>query len=400
MPAGPGAGSAATRNQPATQAHMTTDHDSGLKLLSTVLADGTLQLTLGRVLTPAPGVDEVVLRMEATPINPSDMGTLLGAADPGTATLSGAGEHAVATLQIPEAARSAMLARAGKPMGIGFEGAGTVIAAGSSPKAQALMGRTVAVLGDALFAQFRCVPVDRCHLLPMGTRPSQGASFFINPLTALGMVGTMRLEGHRALVHTAAASNVGQMLNRLCQRDGIALINIVRRAEHVEYLRSQGARFVLDSESNSFSADLVAALSETGATIAFDAIGGGPLAGQILQSMETAIAAGADLGRYGSTVHKQIYLYGGLNPSATELRRNYGMAWGVDGWLVHAFLQRVGPDESEKMKARVLAELTTTFRTEFTREISLLGVLQPENIATYAKRATGEKFVVNPSLEA
>jgi NADPH:quinone reductase len=375
------------------------DHPrTGLQLRSLVTPEGTLRLSLDTVDVPVPRADEVIVRIEATPINPSDLGTLLGAADPQTAVLSGTADHPVATLRIPEAARKAMMVRAGNSMPVGNEGAGIVVAAGSSDAAQALMRRPVAVLGGAMYSHFRCVPAADCLPLPEGASPVDGASAFINPLTALGMVETMRREGHHALVHTAAASNLGQMLNRLCLQDGVALVSVVRKPEHVTLLRGLGAVHVVNSESPEFMAELTDALTATGATLAFDATGGGRLAGQILSAMEASLAKTApSIGRYGTTTHKQVYLYGGLDTSTTEIVRNFGMAWGIGGWLVFPFMQKIGAEAAAKLKARVAAELKTTFRSHYSREVSLAEALQPANIAAYGRRATGDKFLINPS---
>jgi NADPH2:quinone reductase len=379
---------------------MSLDHPrTGLQLRSLVTTNGELQLSLESVEIPEPRADEVVVRVEAAPINPSDIGTLLGAADPASAQLAGTPARPMTVLVIPVAARKAMAARAGVPMAVGNEGAGIVVAAGSSDAAQALLRRPVAVLGGEMYAQFRRVPASQCLALPDGTRPADGASAFVNPLTALGMVETMRREGHRALLHTAAASNLGQMLNRLCLADGVPLVNVVRRPEQVELLREQGARHVVNSESPRFVEELTDALAETGATLAFDATGGGRLASRILSAMEAAITrGGAAIGRYGSATHKQVYLYGGLDSSPTELVRDFGMAWGIGGWLVFPFLQRIGEEHAAALKQRVARELTTTFASRYSRIVSLAGALQPANIAVYGKRATGEKFLINPHL--
>jgi NADPH2:quinone reductase len=283
-------------------------------------------------------------------------------------------------------------------MPAGNEGAGVVVAAGESPAAQALLGRTVATLGGAMYSQYRCLPVSQCLPLHDGTTPEQGASSFVNPLTALGMVGTARLEGHTALVHTAAASNLGQMLHRLCAADGVPLVNIVRKPEQEELLRSLGAVHVCNSTSAAFLDELTDALEATGATLAFDAIGGGPLAGQILSCMETAINRSAkEYNRYGSSTHKQVYIYGGLDRGPTELRRNFGMSWSVGGWLLMPFLQKVGPAEADRLRQRVADEITTTFASTYTARVSLADALRLDAISVYAKQATGEKYLVLPN---
>ena len=374
-------------------------HTTGLQLRSLITASGTLELSLQRVPTPVPTADEVVVRVEASPLNPSDLGLLLGAADMSTATLSGTAEQPVVTASVPPGLMRAMAGRLDESMPVGNEGAGVVVAAGAN--AQALLGKTVAILGGAMYAQYRVLKAADCLLLPDGTAPADGASCFVNPLTALGMVGTMRLEGHTALVHTAAASNLGQMLNKICLEDGIGLVNIVRNPAQAALLRGIGAQHICDSSSPSFMEDLIAALTATGATLAFDAIGGGKLAGQILTAMEAAINAKATVySRYGSSVHKQVYIYGGLNTGPTEFNRGFGMAWGVGGWLLTPYMIKVGPAEVAKMRARVVAGLKTTFASHYTATLSLQEALQPANIAAYNRRATGEKFLIAPHKAA
>ena len=371
---------------------------SGLQLRSLVRRTGELELSLVRVPVPEPALDEVVVRVEAAPINPSDIGLLFGAADIATAKASGSSDSPVVIATISERSMKGMVGRLDQSMPVGNEGAGVVVDAGPSDAAQALLGRTVAVLGGGMYAQYRCVKADQCLVLPEGTTPAEGASCFVNPLTSLGMVETLRREGHTALVHTAAASNLGQMLNKVCIRDGIALVNIVRRPEQEDILRSIGATHVCDASSPAFTDDLTRALVATGATIAFDAIGGGKLAGQILGCMEAALSTTArEYSRYGSTTHKQVYLYGGLDTGPTEINRSFGMAWGIGGWLLFTFLQRIGADATQVLKQRVAAELKTTFASSYSKEISLAEALQPDVIAVYTKRATGTKYLVNPN---
>jgi NADPH2:quinone reductase len=290
-----------------------------------------------------------------------------------------------------------MKARVGQALPVGNEGSGTVVAAGEN--AQGLMGKLVGLMGGEMYAQYRLVKAMMC--LPLGPdhTAKDGAACFVNPLTALSMVETMRLEGHTALVHTAAASNLGQMLNRICQADGVQLVNVVRSAEQEKLLRDMGAAHVVDSSKDSFMADLTNAIHETGATLAFDATGGGRLASNILTGMEAAAARtpGA-YSIYGSVKHKQVYLYGGLEHSETVLTRGYGMAWGVGGWLLPNFLARVGPDVAAKMQERVVKELTTTFENKYSDEISLTDVLKSEVVARYVTKKTGAKFLINPQL--
>lgn len=371
--------------------------DTALELRSLVTSAGTLELSLQDVDVPTPGDNEVLVRIEASPINPSDLGLLVGSADMSKATVSGTPDRPVVTAPLPDGAAKAFAARLDQSLPVGNEGAGTVVAAGSSDAAQALFGKTVGIAGGAMYSQYRAVDARAALVLPDGATARDGASSFVNPLTALGMTETMRREGHSALVHTAAASNLGQMLVKLCQKDGIPLVNIVRKPEQEELLKSLGAEHVLNSTSPSFESELVEALIATKATIAFDAIGGGTLAGQILNAMEEAASAtAAEYSRYGSNVHKQVYIYGGLDTSPTILTRNFGMAWGIGGWLLTPFLASAGAETIGRLRARVAAELATTFASSYTREVSLAGMLHPEAFNEYVKRATGEKFLVTP----
>ncbi len=370
---------------------------TALQLRSLVKASGELELSLASVVIPQPSAGEVVVRIEAAPINPSDLGLLTGPADLTTAKLSGAADLPVVTATIPERAMKGLAARVDQSMPVGNEGAGVVVEAGSDPAAQVLLGKTVAVLGGAMYAQYRCLAADQCLALPGGATAAQGASSFVNPLTALGMAETMRREGHTALVHTAAASSLGQMLLRICLADGIPLVNIVRKEEQEKLLRALGAKHVVSTSSPTFVNDLTDALAETGATLAFDAIGGGKLPGQILGAMETAINRSAEeYSRYGSSTHKQLYIYGGLDLSPTELSRSFGMAWGIGGWLLFPFLQKIGPAAADLLKKRVAAELTTTFATSYAKEVSLAQLLEPAELVELARRTTGGKYLVTP----
>ncbi len=370
---------------------------TSLRLRSLVRDDQMLELSLESVAVPEPGPREVLIRVDAAPVNPSDLGLLLAGADLSAAVSAGTAERPVVTAPLPDAAMRAMRARVGVPMSAGNEGAGLVIAAGE--QAQALLGKTVSAAGGGMYAQYRSVDLALCLELPEGTAAADGASSFVNPMTALGMVETMRLENHTALVHTAAASNLGQMLSRLCQSEQVPLVNIVRRPEQEELLRSAGASYVCDSSSPGFTDDLTAALKATSATLAFDATGGGKLASQILTSMEAAASAAAgSYSRYGSAVHKQVYIYGSLDRGPTELTRNYGMAWGIGGWLLTPFLQRIGPEGMQRFRDRVAAELTTTFASKYTDQVSLAGALALDAMTAYARQATGSKFLIIPSL--
>lgn len=378
---------------------MTNVPATGLQLRSLLTKDGVLEVSLARVPVGEPGADEVVIRVDATPINPSDLGLLIGPADMSKATTSGSGEHIKVTAQMPAPAMRMMAARFDQSLPVGNEGAGVVVKAGSSKEAQALLGKTVATFGGAMYAQFRTAKVADLLVLKDGTTAAEGASCFVNPLTSLGMVETMRREGHKAIVHTAAASNLGQMLSKLCAKEGIPLVNIVRSAEQEKILRDIGAQHVCNSTAPTFQDDLVKALVETKATLAFDAIGGGKLGSQILTAMEIAASRDASsYSRYGSTTFKQLYIYGGLDMSPTELSRSYGFSWAVGGWLLTPFLMKAGPAVVAGLRQRVVDEIKTTFASHYTRTISLVDALKLENIQAYNRRATGEKFLINPSL--
>ena len=373
---------------------------TALQLRSLVTKDGELQLSLARVPVAEPAADEILVRVEGTPINPSDLGLLIGPADMKAARTSGKGEQATVAAPIASQFMRMMAPRVDQPMPVGNEGAGVVVKAGSSPQAQALLGKTVAMIGGAMYAQYRTVKAADILLLRDGTTAAEGASCFVNPLTALGMVETMRRENHTALVHTAAASNLGQMLNKICLADGVSLVNIVRSAGQEKLLRGIGAKVVVDSQAPGFMEALTRALAETGATLAFDAIGGGKLAGQILTCMEAAANQKASgYSRYGSTTYKQVYIYGGLDTGPTELTRSFGMAWGVGGWLLTPFLMKIGPSEIGRLRQRVADEIKTTFASHYTRTISLAEALQLDVINAYNKRATGEKFLINPNKD-
>ena len=371
----------------------------GLQLRSLVKASGELELSLAQVPIVAPGPDEILVRIEATPINPSDLGLLLGPADLSTVKVAGAGDEAVVTAKIPPAIMRALAGRLDQSLPVGNEGGGVVVEAGASPEAQALLGKTVGILGGAMYAQYRTVKAADALVVHADATPRDAASCFVNPLTALAMVETMRLEGHTALVHTAAASNLVQMLVKICVKDGVDLVNIVRSVEQSALLKSLGAKYVVDSSTPTFMEELIAALVATGATIAFDAIGGGKLAGQILTGMEVAAnqRAGGAYSRYGSTTYKQVYIYGGLDTGPTELNRAFGMSWGLGGFLLTPFLIKVGPAEGARLRQRVADELKTTFASHYTAEISLTEALQPEIMAAYNKKTTGEKYLINPN---
>jgi NADPH2:quinone reductase len=373
--------------------------DQTLELRSTLTADGIVTLAVGPAPVPPPGDDQVIVRVEAAPVNPSDLGMMFAAGDVSAALPGGDGIHPAVAVPVTESVVAAQSARVGTPMPTGNEGGGVVIAAGSSPDAQALLGRTVGFVSGNAYAQYRTLHVSQCLAMPEGTDPVDAAAAFVNPLTALGMVETMRAEGHTALVHTVGASNLGLMLNRICLDDGIALVNIVRKPAHVELLRSAGAQHVVDSSAATFVDDLTDALRSTGATIAFDAIGGGDLASVLLSRMEKVAGeqAGA-FSRYGSDTHKQVYVYGGLDRGPTVLRRDFGMSWSIGGWLLTPFLARIGPDAADRLRQRVANEITTTFKSTYGMRLSLAGAVDPEHVKRYARMATGDKALITPGV--
>lgn len=369
---------------------------TGLELRSTVSNDGNLTLSLEPVTLAAPGPDEVIVRVEAAPLNPSDLGLLLGPADMATLKAGGTADHPTLTAAIPSARMPAMKPRLDQSMAVGNEGAGTVVLAGEN--VAGLLGKKVGMLGGAMYAQYRKIAARDCIVLPEGATAADGASMFVNPLTALSMVETLRMEGHKALVHTAAASNLGQMLNRICIADGVSLVNIVRSEAQAQILRDIGARYIVDSSAPDFREKLTDAIAETGATLAFDAIGGGKIVNTILHAMEAAANRTATAySRYGSSTWKQVYVYGMLDTSPMELDRGYGLAWGVSGFLVTPFLMKLGLEGTLRLRARVAAELTTTFASHYTNTISLAEALDPKVVEAYAKKATGEKYLIDPS---
>ena len=369
------------------------------EIRSKVTSEGNIELSITKSEKPIPSADEVLIRVEAAPINPSDLGLLLSfAADLSSISTSGTEEEMVTSMKIHPALMGSMKPRLDQSMQAGNEGAGIIEDAGENVKE--LIGKTVGLAGGAMYSQYRCVPAASCLVMDEGTSPAEAASCFVNPLTALSFVETMKMENHTALVHTAAASNLGQMLVKICKDDGIPLVNIVRKSEHVELLKNLGAEYVCNTSDDNFMDDLVSALVETGATLGFDATGGGnggELPGQILSAMEIAANKTAkEYSRYGSDTYKQVYIYGGLDQSPTILKRAYGMSWGLGGWLLTPMIGRIGMEKFQQMRMRVAKEIKTTFASSYAQEISFEQMLQPEIIKSYAKQATGEKYLVNP----
>ena len=375
------------------------EENNSKEIRSKVTNEGNIEISIAKVEKPIPSADEVLIKIEAAPINPSDLGLLLSfAADLSSINKSGSGNETVTTMKIHPALMGAMKPRLNESMQVGNEGAGVVIDAGENVKD--MIGRTVGLAGGAMYSQYRCVPAANCLVMNEGTTSSEAASSFVNPLTALSFIETMKLENHTAIVHTAAASNLGQMLVKICKDDGVPLVNIVRKAEHVELLKSLGAEHVCNTSDENFMDNLVFALVKTGATLGFDATGGGnngELPGQILSAMEIAANKTAkEYSRYGSDTYKQVYIYGGLDQSPTILKRSYGMSWGLGGWLLTPMIGRIGMVKFQQMRERVAKEIKTTFASSYAQEISFEEMLEPDIIKSYAKQATGKKYLVNP----
>ena len=369
------------------------------QIRSMVTSEGNIEISIATVGNPTPSENEVLVKIEASPINPSDLGLLVSfAADFDSLSVSGSGDATVATMKINPALMGALKGRVGQSMPIGNEGAGVVVDAGANAKG--LIGKTVGVAGGAMYSQYRCLPAASCLVMEEGTSSAAAASSFVNPLTALAFIETMKMENHTALLNTAAASNLGQMLVKICQDDSIPLVNIVRKAEQVDVLKSLGAEYICNTSEPSFMQDLVAALVATGATIGFDATGGGnggKLPGQILAAMEVAAnKAATEYSVYGSVTYKQVYIYGGLDQTPTVLNRSFGMQWGLGGWLLMPMIGRIGMEKFQQMRQRVASEINTTFASHYTQEISFEEILQPEILKSYTKQVTGEKYLVNP----
>ncbi len=371
---------------------------TNLTMHTLIKPEGELEVSLVRLPTPDPAPHEVLVKVQATPINPSDLGLLFGAADMSTARSSERDGLPVVTADVPAPGMRAMTGRIGEALAIGNEGCGVVVKAGTSPEAQALLGKTVAMIGGDIYAEYRCLPAQMCLVLPDGTAPEDGASCFVNPLTSLAFAETMKMEGHSALVHAAAASNLGQMLVKICAKDGIPLVNIVRSDAQVAILKSIGATHIVNSSDDDFLDKLTEALIATGATIGFDPIGGGKLAGQILGCMEVAaIKRMKTYSRYGSDTFKQVYIYGALDLGPTILNRSFGLTWALSGFLLTPFLQKAGMEVNMRLRKRVIDELTTTFKSHYSHTISLTEALSLDVIEAYNAKRTGEKYLIKPA---
>ncbi|MDE0875197.1 MAG: zinc-binding dehydrogenase [Porticoccaceae bacterium] len=369
------------------------------EIRSTVTSEGNVEISIARVEKPTPSENEVLIKVEASPINPSDLGLLISfAADLDSLSVSGSGDNTVAKMKIHPGLMGAMKPRLDESMQVGNEGGGVVVDAGANAKH--LIGKTVGVAGGAMYSQYRCVSAQSCLVMEEGITPAEASSSFVNPLTALAFVETMKMENHTAIINTAAASNLGQMLVKICKDDGVPLVNIVRKPEQVKVLKDLGAEYVCDTSDADFMKDLVDALVTTGATLGFDATGGGnegKLPGQILAAMEIAANKTAkEYSRYGSDTYKQVYIYGGLDQTPTVLNRSFGMQWGLGGWLLTPMIGRIGMERFGQMRERVAKEITTTFASHYTQEISFEEMLQPDIIEAYAKQGTGAKYLVNP----
>ena len=376
---------------------MTTSHSKQIR--SIVTSEGNIEISIVRVDKPIPADDEVLIEVHAAPINPSDIGLLLTfAGDLSNINISESGDDLVASIKIHPGLMASMKPRLDKSLTVGNEGAGIVVDAGKNVKE--LIGKTVGLAGGSMYSQYVSVPAINCLVMEEGTTPKEAASSFVNPLTALSFIETMKMENHSAIVHTAAASNLGQMLVKICKDDGIPLVNIVRKQEQVDILKNIGAEYVCNTSDPDFMKTLIKAVVETGATLGFDATGGGnngELPGQILSAMEVAANKNSkEYSRYGSETYKQVYIYGGLDQTPSILKRSYGMSWGLGGWLLTPMLGKIGMDKFQTMRARIAKEIKTTFVSTYIQEISLEEMLQPEIINSFAKHKTGNKYLVNP----
>ncbi|MFM5918439.1 MAG: zinc-binding dehydrogenase [Novosphingobium sp.] len=363
---------------------------TGKQLTTQLDADGTLTLQLNDKTWEDPKPGQVLIKVEATPINPSDLGLLFASADTDNAEYS----PGKVVARMPENATRAMKARHGMAMPAGNEAAGTVVAAGEG--AESLMGKRVACVPGTAYASYAYADAAICMPVGDDVTPAQAASSFVNPMTALGFVETMKLEGFTGIVHAAAASNLGQMLVKICQEDNVPLVNIVRSEEQVKILKDLGATHVLNMTDADFMPKLIDAIAETKAMIGFDPIGGGTLAGQILTAMEAAASRGAAFSRYGSSEAKKVYIYGALDLGPTILNRAFGLTWDLAGWLLTPFMAKAGMEVVGRMRARVAKDLTTTFASHYKAEVSLEGMLTKEAVSEYNARRTGEKYLVVP----
>lgn len=369
---------------------------TGERILSTLGKDGTITVELAPLSLPAPTGSAVVVQVEAAPVNPSDTALMFAAADVANARFS----DGRIVANVPDPIVRAMEARHALPLQVGNECAGTVVAAGEHPAAQALIGKKVACTTGTGFATHTVADAAMVMALDEGITAEQGASSFVNPMTALGFVETMKREGFTGIVHTAAASNLGQMLVKICAADGIPLVNIVRSEQQVALLRDLGAQQVLNAAVPDFASQLADAISETGAMMAFDPIRGGTLANQIIVAMERAAKranADAPFTIYGSNIPKRLYVYGVLDFAPLMLSPGTDFAWQMGGWLLPNFLQSAGTDVMGRMRTRIQAELTTTFSSHYTARIGLAELLKPGVVKDYIAARTGQKYLLRPN---
>ena len=365
---------------------------TGKQIFTTLEADGTLTVEVAESTFPEPKGSQVLVRMEAAPINPSDLALLFSAADLENAEYS----PGKIVAKMPEPFLSGSKGRHGQRMPVGNEGSGTVVAAGENPAAQALIGQPVACVPGSAFSQYAIAEAAMC--LPLGDVSSEdGASAFVNPMTALGFVETARMEGHKAIVHSAAASNLGQMLNKICQEDGMDLVNIVRKQEQVDILKDIGATHIVNSSDDDFMKRLRSAIDTTDAYLGFDPIGGGDTVDTIFKAMEqVAVSKMSEFSRYGSDQPKKMYIYGRLDLGPTILTPSYGFGFTLSGWLLTPFLQKAGMETVMRMRKRVLDNLTTTFASSYKSKVTLEQMLEKDAAMDYRLMRTGEKYLVTP----
>ncbi len=365
---------------------------TGKQLFATLAPDGQLTVEVADSEFPDPTGNQVLVKMEAAPINPSDLALLLGQAD------LESGEYSPGKLvaTMPEPFHSASKGRHGQRLPVGNEGAGTVVATGTTDMAKALMGQRVACVPGHAYSQYATADAAMC--LPLGDLSSEvGASAFVNPMTALGFVENARMDGQKAIVHAAAASNLGQMLVKICQEDGMGLVNIVRKAEQETILRDLGAEWVVNSSAPDFLPKLMAAIDATDAYYGFDPIGGGTTVDACFKAMErVAVGKMKDYNRYGSNQQKRMFIYGRLDTGPTTLTPSYGFGWTLSGWLLTPFLAQAGVETMMRMRQRVLAGLTSTFASSYKRKVTLEQMLEKNAASDYRKMKTGEKYLVTP----
>lgn len=371
---------------------------TGKQLQSTILKSGDLQLSVETVEFPEPKGHEILVEVQAAPVNPSDMFTLFSYLDPRTATTNDNSDKACAIVPNSGPIGPDQQARMGSIFVGGNEGAGRVIAAGDSELAQSLIGKLVGIVGGEMYAQYRVIDARSCFVFGDGVTPERASSPYVNPITALSMVETMAMEGHSAIVHNAAASNLGQMLNRICIADGIGLVNIVRRQEQVELLKSQGAKHVINASDDHFREQLFSAIAETGASIAFDPVFGGDHVSAFIEAMQAADSGSGEYAGYaGQGGRKQVYIYGLLKTKELTLNPGLTFNWGISGYLVSDFMAQASPEKIAQMKDRVIQEINTTFASEYAGKFTLEEACNPDNIKLYTQRATGKKYLLMPS---